>query len=343
MQQLTFVSPGKVEWREVPEPRLQADTDAIIQPKAVTRCDLDFAIAHGLLGWEGPFALGHETAGVVVDVGDAVTNVKPGDRVVVPFQISCGECDPCRSGFTSNCTGVAFRSSYGMAPLSGIDYGGGLSDLLRVPFANHMLVPCPDAVPLSQVAGIADAASDGFNTVATHLAKQPGARVLIVGGQAQGVGLLAAHAAVALGASEVVYLDDNIERLSVADTLGATAITRTTYDGTAPGAPFPITVDADITPAGLALAVRSTAHGGVCHRTYGDLGPTTEAPLQDMYSIGVSLHIGRVNARAVMPEVLQHIERGTYTPDATITMECSFAEAAEGILDPTTKVLFLAD
>lgn len=341
MRQLTYISAGKVEWHDVPEPKLQSDTDVIIEPRAVTRCDLDFSIALGLLGWEGPFALGHETAGVVVDVGDAVTSVKPGDRVVVPFQISCGECNNCRMGSTSNCSGVPFRSSYGMAPLSGTDYGGGLSDLLRVPFANHMLVPCPDDVSLERVAGIADAASDGFNTVAPHLKANPGARVLVVGGLAQGVGLLAAHAALTLGASEVVYLDDNPERLGVASAIGATPVKRSSYDGVAPGAPYPITVDADITPAGLGLAIRSTAHGGVCQRTYGDVGPTTEAPLQDMYRIGVSLHIGRVNARAVMPEVLQHIERGTYTPDVTITERYSFDDAAEGILDPTTKVLFV--
>jgi len=66
--------------------------------------------------------------------------VRPGEPVLVPFQISCGECGRCRAGLTGLCDTVPYRSSYGMAALSGVEYGGGLSDLVRVPFADHMLV-----------------------------------------------------------------------------------------------------------------------------------------------------------------------------------------------------------
>ncbi len=92
MRQLTYVGGTKIEWWDVPEPKLQNDGDAIVAPLAVTRCDLDLTIAAGKSGLPGPFALGHETAGRVVDVGTAVKNFAPGDLVIVPFQISCGAC-----------------------------------------------------------------------------------------------------------------------------------------------------------------------------------------------------------------------------------------------------------
>ena len=86
MRQLTYVSGSTIEWWDVPAPKLQDDRDALVQPLAVTRCDLDLIIVGGKSGLPGPFALGHETAGQVVEIGDAVKNFAPGDLVVVPFE-----------------------------------------------------------------------------------------------------------------------------------------------------------------------------------------------------------------------------------------------------------------
>jgi threonine dehydrogenase-like Zn-dependent dehydrogenase len=341
MRALTYVAPRKVEWREVLEPRLMSDDDAIVQPIAVTRCDLDYSIVTGALGWQGPFSLGHEIAGVVSQIGDKVRHFRPADRVIVPFQISCGKCALCLKGLTGNCTTVPFRSSYGMAPLSGVDYGGALSDRVRVPFADHMLVACPPEVSLPNAAGLADQVTDAFAMVAAHLGANPGAKVLVVGGNAQGIGLLIAQAARALGASEVVYLDDHPARLAVARTLAITVVERQSFDGAAPGSPYGITIDANITPEALGLAIRSTDHGGVCGRTYGDFASVTATHLRDMYRIGVSLHIGRVNVRAMMPRALECLRCGLIHPDKVITRTVSFADAARAIIEPGIKVLFI--
>jgi len=343
MRQLTYVGPGQVEWRDVASPRLQSNTDALVQPIAVTRCDLDYSIVTGALGWSGPFGLGHEMTGVVVDVGDGIAHVRPGDRVVVPFQISCGNCSNCKSGCTSNCTAVAFRSSYGMAPLSGVDYGGALSDLVRVPFANHMLVPCPAEITPIAAAATADAVSDAYRFVAPLLQALPGTRVLVVGGRSQGLGLYTAEAARSLGAADVLYLDDDLLRLDTARKLKVRVAKRETFDGTAPDSPYPITIDATGSAEGLALAIRSTAHGGTCHRTYGDMQPLTPVPLRDMYTIGVNLHLARVHARAVMPEVLEHVRCGRLHPESVITRTVPFSEAAEAIFDRTIKVAFVRE
>lgn len=143
MRQLTYVRPNLLEWWDVRAPRLQDDGDAIVQPLAVTRCDLDLYIANGAANFPGPFAIGHEAAGVVAEVGDSVARIKPGDQVIVPFQISCGKCDRCRRGRTNACTSVPFRASYGLKPVCGVEFGGALSDFLRVPFADHMLIHHP--------------------------------------------------------------------------------------------------------------------------------------------------------------------------------------------------------
>lgn len=166
----------------MPAPKLTDDRDALVRPLAVTRCDLDLAIVGGRSGLPGPFALGHEAAGVVTEVGDAVKNFVPGDLVIVPFQISCGACERCRRGHTNACTAVPFRSSYGLKPVCGVEYGGALSDLIRVPFADHMLVRHPAGHALSQTAGLADGATDAFSALAHWLRQRPGAEVLVIGG-----------------------------------------------------------------------------------------------------------------------------------------------------------------
>jgi threonine dehydrogenase-like Zn-dependent dehydrogenase len=343
VRQLTFISPGKVEWWDAPAPKPQGAGEAIVHPLAVARCDLDLLIANGSVGWPGPFALGHEIAGEVVEVGDAVKAFRPGDKVIVPFQISCGACAPCRRGRTGECVSVPFRASYGMAPLSGVDWGGALSDLVRVPFADHMLVAQPQEMDAATAAGLADNVLVGYENVVPHLQQNPGARVLVVGGMGQGVGLYTVEAARAFGAAEVVYADCDEKRIALAAGFGATIVRRVEPDEDGLSPRFPITVDASGTAAGLAYAIRSTDHGGVCHRSYGDMKAKTEVPLRDMYGIGLQLVLGRTHARPLMPMMAEHVRCGALNPSAIVTRRALFSEAAEAILDPTIKVVFVQD
>src|SRR6478735_1046358 len=131
MQQLTFVGPQTLEWREAPP----------------------------------PFPLGHECVAEVVEVGDAVSAVAPGDRVSVPFQISCGSCGACLRGRSANCTEVDFMATYGFGPAVA-RWGGFLSDLVAVPFADHMLVPLPAGLEAAAVASASDNISDAWRAVA---------------------------------------------------------------------------------------------------------------------------------------------------------------------------------
>jgi threonine dehydrogenase-like Zn-dependent dehydrogenase len=247
MQQLTFVGPRRLVWRDVPQPTLSTAAAALVRPVAVATCDLDAGIVTGAAPLPGPFAFGHEFVADVTAIGDAVQTTAVGQRVVVPFQINCGTCDPCTRGLTASCARVPLMASYGLAPLSR-EYGGALSDLVQVPFADAMLVPLPDGVDPAAAASASDNIPDGWRAVAPFLADRPAAPVLVLGGAGGGsVGLYAAAVAVALGSERVDYVDEDPDRLAVAERLGANAMQEPI--GKRYG-PYPITVNTRSSPRG---------------------------------------------------------------------------------------------
>jgi threonine dehydrogenase-like Zn-dependent dehydrogenase len=343
MQQLQFLAPGSLQWQEVPAPVIEEAGQALVRPMAVTRCDLDLYIASGLYPLPGPFAFGHEIAGIVTEVGDGVTGFAPGDRVIVPFQISCGACGPCRRGHTNACTSVPFASAYGLAPICGTEWGGGLADLVRVPFADAMLVKIPDGLAWSAAAALSDNATDGFRTVAGPLAEMPGADVLVVGGLAQSVGLFAVQAAVGLGAGRVVYRDFDEGRLAKAAELGADAQPVSYSADMDADEKFPIVVEAAGMPDALAFALRSTAPCGVCTGVSAGTGDRATVPLRAMYTKGIRYEVSRVHARGTVHHALDCVCSGAIAPQAVVSREVSFADAVEAMTQPDIKLAFVRD
>src|SRR3954464_14174032 len=217
MRELTYVARRTVEWREGPDPVLESDRDAIVAPVASTSCDVDWAIRAGPGPIPPPFAIGHEGVARVVEVGDAISHVSPGDLVVVPWAVSCGDCDRCRAGLTAHCTSVPHMAMFG-APIGG-SWGGLFSDLVRVPWAEAMLVPLPAGLDPVAMASASDNWSLAWRLVAPHLQARPGARVLVV---ARGsIGLYVCDIARALGASDVLYVDPDAEHRKIATSYGA--------------------------------------------------------------------------------------------------------------------------
>ena len=101
----TYVSEGKFELMEKPKPVLQHERDAIVKVTLASICSSDLHIKHGSVPRAVPgITVGHEMVGIVEEVGSAVTNVKPGDRVTVNVETFCGECFFCKKGFVNNCT-----------------------------------------------------------------------------------------------------------------------------------------------------------------------------------------------------------------------------------------------
>jgi threonine dehydrogenase-like Zn-dependent dehydrogenase len=337
MQELTFIAPGRVEWREKLAPRITGPGQALVRPLAVSRCDLDFIFATGRAPIEGPFGLGHETVAEVVDVSEDVRGVAVGDRAIVPFQISCGSCAACKRGRTGSCSSVPKLAAYGLGPLFGGDYGGALCDLLHVPFADAMLVRIERSVDPVAAAALGDNAVDGYRTVAEPLAREPGAAVLVAGGGAPSVALYAVAAARALGVKEVVYVDPSEARGSIAGKLGARVVQAKAEPGLRVGR-FPITVDATSREEGLRFCLASTAAWGEC-TSVGIYLSDVALPLLDMYTRGVRFITGRADARRDLPGALALFAAGRFDLEQVASRVVPWAEAPSAWLEPAPKLI----
>ena len=239
---------------------------------------------------------------------------------------------------------VPAGTAFGLGSHGGIDLGGALADLVRVPWADVMLVPLPDGIDPVAAAGIPDNVADGYRCVAGPLAENPGADVLVVGGLASSVGLYAAMSALVLGARRVVYVDDGAERLDLATALGADVVDATgRWDALDLGRKFPVTVDASVLDHGRDLALREVAPCGTCTSVSGGAAPRASLPLQRMYARGVRYEIGRVHAHSTMGPVLDLVATGVLRPERIVTRVAAFGEAVDAMTDPTTKVVFVAD
>jgi alcohol dehydrogenase len=329
----------RVEWWDVPEPELQEGRDALVKPVAVAACDLDARIVSGQAPLPGPVALGHELVAEVVDAGDqaAAAGIAPGDTVVVPFQISCGDCARCKAGQTGFCESVPRHSMYGFGPFGG-EWGGALSDLVRVPFADHMLVPLPSGIDPVSVASASDNLPDAWRTIAPVI--QPGDNVLIAGGGGVSIALYAVAIAKALGAARVDYLDDDPGRLALAAELGAEPLTAPLDDRIGP---YELTVDASANPERLATALSSTGPCGTCTSVGIYWQNATPLPLLEMYDRGVTFTTGSPQARPAIPEVLELVAAGKLAPERITTRVIGFAEAADALTDSYTKLVMVPD
>jgi alcohol dehydrogenase len=201
-------------------------------------------------------------------------------------------------------------------------------------------VPLPHGVAAATVASVSDNLPDGWRTVGPHLAAEPGADVLIVGGKANSIALYAAAIACTLGARRVDYLDTDKRRLELAEKVGARPV-----EGPPPdrAGEYAITVDASADAAGLACALRSVTPGGVCTSVGIYYEPMTAIPLLDMYGRGVRFITGRANARADMPKVLELIQSGRIKPEMVTSEVLEWAQAREALLEPSMKPVFVRD
>jgi threonine dehydrogenase-like Zn-dependent dehydrogenase len=335
MRAAYFLGPGSVAWREVPPPALSGPGSALVRPLAVAMCDLDTAMLRGQVPHPpAPFPFGHESVAEVVAVGEAVTAVDVGQRVVVPCQLSCGTCDRCLSGRTGRCRTLGGTPMFGLGALGG-DRPGVLADLVEVPFADGALVAAPEGPPLAALPSLSDNLPDAWRTVAGPLEAAPGSDVLVVGGGAISIALYAVAVARALGAGDVHYLDEHPSRRDQARRLGARAH--------APGDRLPrtpVTVEAAGTGEGLLLALDRTDLDGICTSVSIHLSPV-ELPLLAMYSRGVRFVIGRPHVRHLLPELIEVLDAGRLDPLAIATEIAPWDEAPSVLTAPADKVVLV--
>lgn len=341
MQELVVLGGGEVRWQEAPEPRLEGSGEALVRPIAVACCDLDVAVAQGRAPLPPPYRLGHEGVADVIVVGADVGTVSPGDRVIVPFQISCGACGACRRGNTESCASVPERAMYGLGPIAGLDGGGFMSDVVRVPYADAMLVALPAGIDPATLASASDNVPDAWRCVGPYREElaalaEPDRRVLVMGGLS--IGLYAVGIAAALGA-RVDYLDTDPDRCAIAERFGAQVTEAPTMP---PGTdPYPVVVNTSADAEKLRRALALTWPGGVCTDTGIYYRNNVELPLLEMYGRGLRFVTGRVAARAALPEVLALVAEGRFDPGVAAQATVAWGTADEVWPHMTGKTVYV--
>jgi len=332
MQQVVFIAPGKLEWREVAAPKVQGPREAIVRPIVVGRCDLDTLYVTGRMPLASGEPIGHEIIAEVVELGNDVQQYSIGQRVIVAAQISCGHCRRCRLDLTARCESVPFGASYGMGRAG--NFGGGLADLLRVPYADAMLVPIPTYVDPTTMIGLADMATDAWRAVGPALLARPHAAVLVLGGATPVIGVYSAGMAVSLGASVVDYVDANIQRRECAIAYGARALENieATHERN-----YEIVVDASGSATQLLAALKRVAPEAIVTSVAPSVvGP--EFPMLDLYSKGLTYKVGRPNCRAGHDGALRAWSSCGFAPEKVRPAIRPFATACETWVDPAMFV-----
>jgi threonine dehydrogenase-like Zn-dependent dehydrogenase len=222
-----------VRVENVPDPAIEEDTDAVIRVTSSGLCGSDLHLYEVLTPFMTPGdILGHEPMGVVEEVGSAVTNLKPGDRVVVPFQIACGSCWTCRQGLPTQCETTqvtehgmgarifGYTKLYGAVP-------GAQAEYLRVPQAQFGPIKVPQGPADDRFVYLSDVLPTAWQAV--QYAALPADGTLLVLGLGP-IGAMACRVARHLGAGQVIGIDLVPERLNRAHRDGVVALDLSAFD-----------------------------------------------------------------------------------------------------------------
>ncbi len=217
---------------------------------------------------------------------------------------------------------------YGIGAAGG-NWGGALADRVRVPFADAMLAPLPEAMSAAAAAGVSDNIADGYRCVAGALAERPGASVLVAGGGA--IALYAAWWARVLGAGSVTFASRDPRMLQRAEGVGASTVAVAQWPRRFSS--HAVTVDCTGDPAGLAAVIRSTEAFGHCTSAAIYFAGDTPVPLFDMNMKGIRFDTGRVNAAALLPQVLELAGRHGLEPASIGATPVPWREMDQALLD----------
>jgi glutathione-independent formaldehyde dehydrogenase len=220
---VVYREPFRVAIENVRDPTIERATDVIVRVTSSAICGSDLHMYEGRTAAEPGIIFGHENLGIVEDVGDAVSSIKKGDRVVMPFNVACGFCRNCLAGYTGFCLTVnpGFAGgAYGYVAMG--PYRGGQAQYVRIPYADFNCLTLPEGSEHEMdFVMLADIFPSGYH--GCELAEvSPGETVAVYG--AGPVGLMAAYSALLRGASRVFVVDRIPERLAKAHDIGAIPI-----------------------------------------------------------------------------------------------------------------------
>lgn len=356
MQQLFLLGKGRLEWREVVAPRLESPLEALVRPFAVAKCDLDHAMLANRMGvklragrafgivdpdferyfgglFDTPLPFGHECVAEVTDIGDKVVGVQVGDVVSVPFQISCGTCTHCSEDHTSICSSVPPVAVYGFGRHK--QFGGAMCDLLKVPFADGMLVKLHEGADMEHLASLGDNVADAYRHVGPALEENKNRSVLVVSGDARSIAIYTVLIARAMGARHIAFVDSREAQRKLALQVGADAAVgscrelRDSYD---------IVVDCCAPKKELLASIEKVKPFGLLSST-GWHFKKTLLPLMQMHAIGMTLRIGLCNARDGASRVAKLIQDGRLSLAPATTKIDDWRNAIDAFLGDSTKII----
>ena len=361
MKAMTYRGPYKVRIEEKDVPSIEHPNDAIVRVELAAICGSDLHLYHGLMpDTRIGHTFGHEFIGVVEKVGSSVQNVKPGDRVMVPFNIYCGSCYFCARGLYSNCHNVnpnatAVGGIYGYSHTCG-GYDGGQAEYVRVPFADVGPSVIPDWMEDEDALLCTDALSTGY--FGAQLGDIVEGDTVIVFG-AGPVGLYAAKSSWLMGASRVIVVDHLEYRLEKArsfahaetynfgeyDDIVVQMKKATDFLGAdvaidAVGAEADGNLMQHVTtskfklqggsPIALNWAIDSVRKGGTVS-VVGAYGPMFSAvKFGDAMNKGLTIHANQCPVKRQWPRLWSHIENGYIKPNEIVTHRIPLEHIAEG-------------
>jgi S-(hydroxymethyl)glutathione dehydrogenase / alcohol dehydrogenase len=361
MKAMTYRGPYKVRVEEKADPKIEHPNDAIVRVELAAICGSDLHLYHGMMpDTRIGHTFGHEFIGRIEQVGSSVQNVSVGDRVMVPFNISCGSCFFCARGLASNCHNVnpnatAVGGIYGYSHTTG-GYDGGQAELVRVPFADVGPTIIPDWLDPEDALLLTDVFTTGyFGAQLGDIAE--GDTVVVFG--AGPVGLAAARSSWLMGAGRVIVLDHLDYRLRKAEEFAfAETYNFTEHDDVvvllkkltghlgadvaidAVGAEADGNLVQHITAAKLKLqggspvalnwAIDGVRKGGNVS-VMGAYGPLFSAvKFGDAMNKGLTIRANQAPVKRQWPRLFEHIRAGHLKPSELITHRIPLDEIAEG-------------
>jgi len=359
MQAMVYDGPYKVKVGQKPDPIIEHPNDAIVRVTRAAICGSDLHLLHGLVSdTRVGCTFGHEFVGVVEEVGPSVRHLRPGDRVAVPFNISCGTCFYCKRGLLANCENTNPNSDlaagvYGYSHTTG-GYEGGQAQYVRVPFADVGPMKIPDDMEDEEVLFLTDILPTGYQG-AEMGGIQAGDTVVVFG--AGPVGLFAMKSAWLLGAERVIAVDHVSYRLDFARRYAQVETLNfkeeedivTTLKELTEGRGPDVTIDAvgmeaegsklhsmlgvklkleAGSPTALNWAIQATRKGGTIS-VVGVYGPPWNlVPIGTAMNKGLTLRMNQCNVKRYMPHLLEHIRKGRIDAKGIITHRFPLGEVA---------------
>ncbi|TDD58211.1 IMP dehydrogenase [Kribbella antibiotica] len=327
MRATTIHAPYDIQLSDVPDPKIDGPTDALVRVVASCICGSDLWPYRGENKIKPGSRIGHEFVGIVEEIGADVRTVKPGDFVIAPFVVSDGTCPHCRAGFQTACDNLV---GYGSSRAD-----GGQGEYVKLPYADGTLVATPelpDEAMIPSLLTLSDVMGTGWHAARSARVKA-GDTVVVVGDGA--VGLSGVLAAARMGAERVIALSRHESRQKLAVEFGATDIVSERGEE-AREAVLELTggvgADAVLECVGTGQSMETAFDVARPGATVGFVGVPhgVEVPIGKMFRRNVGLAGGMAPVRAYVPELMDAVLAGEINPGKVFDLDLPLAEVADG-------------